>query len=57
MAQYTKSIWQSRVNTWLGCALIAVWSSACGLMMWNASFDQNPVANAFSALARQEAEL
>lgn len=57
MINYKKTVLNSRVNTWLGSLLIGVWSLACGLIMWNASFDQNPVANALSALIYNETQL
>ena len=48
---------KSRVSTLLGSLLLISWASGCGLVLWQASFNENPVANAFMAALNKETQL
>ena len=54
MIDYKQAILQSRINTIIGSLLIGSWSLGCGLLLWQASFDQNPIANAFAKVIYNE---
>jgi len=47
MIDYKQAILKSRISTIIGSLFIGSWSLGCGLILWQASFDQNPIANAF----------
>ncbi len=49
MINYKQAIFQSRVNTILGLLFIGSWSLGCGLILWQASFDENPLSNVFAS--------
>jgi len=48
---------KSRVSTLLGSLLLMSWAFGCGLVLWQASFNENPVANAFMAALNKETQL
>jgi len=48
---------KSRVSTLLGSLLLISWAFGCGLVLWQASFNENPVANAFMAALNKETQL
>ena len=47
MINFKQAVFQSRINTIIGSLFIGSWSLGCGLILWQASFDQNPIANTF----------
>ena len=57
MIDYKQTILQSRINTIIGSLLIGSWSLGCGLILWQASFDQNPIANAFAKAIYSETDV
>ena len=48
MIDYKQAILKSRISTIIGSLFIGSWSLGCGLLLWQASFDQNPIANVFA---------
>jgi len=57
MIDYKQAILKSRISTIIGSLFIGSWSLGCGLILWQASFDENPVANAFASVIQSETEL
>ena len=57
MVDFKQTIFQSHINTIIGSLLIGSWSLGCGLLLWHASFDQNPLANAFAKAIYNETEI
>lgn len=49
MGDLRDSIWQSRVNSFLGILFIGSFAFGAGLLIWHAAYGENPVANAFAA--------
>lgn len=47
MLTYQRNLLKSRVNTILGVLFIFSWALACGLVVWHASYDTDPVEQAF----------
>ena len=45
MINFKQAVFQSRINTIIGSLFIGSWALGCGLILWQASFDQNPLAN------------
>ncbi len=45
MLTYERKLLGARVNTMLGSLFLASWGLACGLLIWNASFDSDPLTN------------
>ena len=57
MIDYRQSVLKNRVNTIVGSLLIGSWSLGCGLILWQASFDQNPIADAFAQVIYSETQI
>ncbi len=56
MIDYKQAILKSRISTIIGSLFIGSWSLGCGLILWQASFDQNPIANAFAEVLYNETQ-
>lgn len=48
MLTYQRRLLKYRISTLLGGLLIGSWALGCGLMIWNASYDTDPVSSAFA---------
>jgi hypothetical protein len=57
MLTYQRNVLKSRVNTVIGTLFLASWASAWGLMMWNASFETDPVESAFIAALKVKTDI
>lgn len=40
-----RNVLKFRVGTFLGSMLLFSWTFGCGLVLWHASTDENPIAN------------
>ncbi len=57
MINLKQAVFRSRINTIIGSLFIGSWSLGCGLILWQASFDQNPVANVFAKVIYDETQV
>lgn len=57
MLTYQRNVLKSRVNTVIGTVFLATWALGCGLVVWRASFNSDPVEHAFVAALKIKTDI
>lgn len=49
-----KNLLKARVSTFLGSIFLISWATGCGMLMWHASFDTDPISSSFAKVLYAE---